>query len=109
MIGYSDSSKDAGKLAASWAQYCTQERLQKISNKYKVKLTLFHGRGGSVGRGGGPIYEALLSQPPGTVNCRTRVTEQGEIIQQKFGTESLAEIVSELILVRFWKLLCHHR
>jgi len=91
MIGYSDSSKDAGKLAASWAQYCTQEKLQSISNKYKVKLTLFHGRGGSVGRGGGPIYEALLSQPPGTVNGRTKVTEQGEIIQQKFGTESLAE------------------
>jgi len=91
MIGYSDSSKDAGKLAASWAQYCTQEKLQELSNKYKVDLTLFHGRGGSVGRGGGPIYEALLSQPPGTVNCRTRVTEQGEIIQQKFGTESLAE------------------
>jgi len=91
MIGYSDSSKDAGKLAASWAQYCTQEKLQSISNRYKVKLTLFHGRGGSVGRGGGPIYEALLSQPPGTVNGRTKVTEQGEIIQQKFGTESLAE------------------
>jgi len=91
MIGYSDSSKDAGKLAASWAQYCTQEKLQELSNKYKVELTLFHGRGGSVGRGGGPIYEALLSQPPGTVNGRTRVTEQGEIIQQKYGTESLAE------------------
>jgi len=91
MIGYSDSSKDAGKLAASWAQYCTQEKLQKLSNKYKVDLTLFHGRGGSVGRGGGPIYEALLSQPPGTVNGRTRVTEQGEIIQQKYATESLAE------------------
>jgi len=91
MIGYSDSSKDAGKLAASWAQYCTQEKLQNVSNTYKVKLTLFHGRGGSVGRGGGPIYEALLSQPPGTVNGRTKVTEQGEIIQQKFGTESLAE------------------
>ena len=91
MIGYSDSSKDAGKLAASWAQYCTQEKLQELSNKYKVNLTLFHGRGGSVGRGGGPIYEALLSQPPGTVNGRTRVTEQGEIIQQKYATESLAE------------------
>jgi len=91
MIGYSDSSKDAGKLAASWAQYCTQEKLQELSNKYKVDLTLFHGRGGSVGRGGGPIYEALLSQPPGTVNGRTRVTEQGEIIQQKYSTESLAE------------------
>jgi len=91
MIGYSDSSKDAGKFAASWAQYCTQEKLQELSNKYKVDLTLFHGRGGSVGRGGGPIYEALLSQPPGTVNGRTRVTEQGEIIQQKYATESLAE------------------
>ncbi len=91
MIGYSDSSKDAGKLASSWAQYCAQENLQKLSNKYKVKLTLFHGRGGSVGRGGGPIYHALLSQPPGTVNGRTRVTEQGEIIQQKYATESLAE------------------
>ena len=91
MIGYSDSSKDAGKLAASWAQYCTQEKLQGLSNKYKVDLTLFHGRGGSVGRGGGPIYEALLSQPSGTVNGRTRVTEQGEIIQQKYATESLAE------------------
>jgi len=91
MIGYSDSSKDAGKLAASWAQYYTQEKLQELSNKHKVDLTLFHGRGGSVGRGGGPIYEALLSQPPGTVNGRTRVTEQGEIIQQKYATESLAE------------------
>ena len=91
MIGYSDSSKDAGKLASSWAQYCAQENLQKLSNNNKVKLTLFHGRGGSVGRGGGPIYHALLSQPPGTVNGRTRVTEQGEIIQQKYATESLAE------------------
>jgi len=91
MIGYSDSSKDAGKLAASWAQYKAQENLQSVSDKYKVKLTLFHGRGGSVGRGGGPIYSALLSQPPGTVNGRTRVTEQGEIIQQKYSTESLAE------------------
>ena len=91
MIGYSDSSKDAGKFAASWTQYCAQDKLQHISNQYKVQLTLFHGRGGSVGRGGGPVYAALLSQPPGTVNGRTRVTEQGEVIQQKFGSESLAE------------------
>ena len=91
MIGYSDSSKDAGKLSAAWAQYRAQENLQNLSNKFKVKLTLFHGRGGSHGRGGGPIYHALLSQPPGTVNGRTRVTEQGEIIQQKYATESLAE------------------
>tara|TARA_B100001123_G_C15342064_1_gene1035425 strand:- start:2529 stop:5189 length:2661 start_codon:yes stop_codon:yes gene_type:complete len=91
MIGYSDSGKDAGKFAASWAQYCSQEKLQKISNKYGIKLILFHGRGGSVGRGGGPVYAALLSQPPGTVNSNTRVTEQGEVIQQKFSTKSLAE------------------
>ncbi len=91
MIGYSDSSKDAGKFAASWAQYKAQENLQSVSDEHKVKLTLFHGRGGSVGRGGGPIHSALLSQPPGTVNGRTRVTEQGEIIQQKYGTVSLAE------------------
>ena len=91
MIGYSDSSKDAGKFAASWAQYCAQEKLSRIASKYEIKLTLFHGRGGSVGRGGGPVYAALLSQPPGTVNARTRVTEQGEVIQQKYGSESLAE------------------
>ena len=91
MIGYSDSSKDAGKFAASWAQYCAQEKLGKIATKYKIKLTLFHGRGGSVGRGGGPVYAALLSQPPGTVNARTRVTEQGEVIQQKYSSEHLAE------------------
>ncbi len=91
MIGYSDSSKDAGKFSASWAQYCAQEKLSKIAKKYNVELTLFHGRGGSVGRGGGPVYAALLSQPPGSVNARTRVTEQGEVIQQKYGTESLAE------------------
>ena len=66
-------------------------KITRIIYKYKVDLTLFHGRGGSVVRGGGPIYEALLSQPPETVNGRTRVTEQGEIIQQKYATESLAE------------------
>jgi len=91
MIGYSDSSKDAGKFAASWAQYCAQDKLRSVSERFKVKLTLFHGRGGSVGRGGGPVYAALLSQPPGTVNGRTRVTEHGEVIQQKYGSESMAE------------------
>ena len=91
MIGYSDSGKDAGKFAASWAQYCAQEKLKNVSKKFGIILTLFHGRGGSVGRGGGPVYAALLSQPPGTVSGSTRVTEQGEVIQQKFSTESLAE------------------
>jgi len=91
MIGYSDSSKDAGKLAASWAQYCAQEKLGFVAKKYEINLSFFHGRGGSVGRGGGPVYAALLSQPPRTVNGATRVTEQGEVIQQKYGSESLAE------------------
>jgi Phosphoenolpyruvate carboxylase len=91
MIGYSDSSKDAGKFAASWAQYCSQEKLSEIAKKYKVSLNFFHGRGGSVGRGGGPVYAALLSQPPGTIKGMTRVTEQGEVIQQKYGSESMAE------------------
>ena len=91
MIGYSDSSKDAGKLAASWAQYCAQEKLGSVAKKYAIDLSFFHGRGGSVGRGGGPVYAALLSQPPRTVNGATRVTEQGEVIQQKYGSESLAE------------------
>ena len=67
MIGYSDSSKDAGKFAASWAQYCAQEKLGYIAKKYNINLSFFHGRGGSVGRGGGPVYAALLSQPPGTL------------------------------------------
>ena len=91
MIGYSDSSKDAGKFAASWAQYCAQEKLCLVDNKHKIKLNFFHGRGGAVGRGGGPVYAALLSQPPGTVMGMTRVTEQGEVIQQKYGSESMAE------------------
>ena len=91
MIGYSDSSKDAGKFAASLAQYCAQEKLCLVDNKHKIKLNFFHGRGGAVGRGGGPVYAALLSQPPGTVMGMTRVTEQGEVIQQKYGSESMAE------------------
>ena len=90
MIGYSDSGKDAGKLAAAWAQYQTQEQLMQVAEKYKIELTLFHGRGGSVGRGGGPIHSAFNSQPPNSVCGRMRVTEQGEVIQQKYGFSELA-------------------
>lgn len=85
MIGYSDSSKDAGILAASWALYRTQEALVKVAEKFNVKLTLFHGRGGTVGRGGAPAHIAILSQPPGSVQGRMRVTEQGEVIRNKYG------------------------
>ncbi len=85
MIGYSDSAKDAGVMAAAWAQYQAQEQLAAVCQKADVKLTLFHGRGGSIGRGGGPLHQAILSQPPGSVNGRIRVTEQGEMIRFKFG------------------------
>ncbi|MEE9368568.1 MAG: phosphoenolpyruvate carboxylase [Pontiella sp.] len=90
MIGYSDSGKDAGKLAASWAQYRAQESLLKMAKKHDVRINLFHGRGGSAGRGGGPVEHALLAQPPGTVDGRMRVTEQGEVIQQKYSIPEVA-------------------
>jgi len=91
MIGYSDSSKDAGKLSASWHQYKLQEELRNIAKKYKIDLVFFHGRGGSPGRGGGPIQATLKSQPSGTVNGKIRITDQGEVIQQKYGYKPLAE------------------
>ncbi len=90
MIGYSDSAKDAGQMAAAWAQYRAQEDLVTVSEKYNVKLTLFHGRGGTVGRGGAPAREAILSQPPGSVKGSMRVTEQGEVIRFKYGSAALA-------------------
>ncbi len=90
MIGYSDSAKDAGVLAASWAQYRAQEELLQVAEQYDVKLTLFHGRGGTIGRGGAPAGEALLSQPPGSLRNGLRVTEQGEMIRTKLGWTSLA-------------------
>jgi phosphoenolpyruvate carboxylase len=91
MIGYSDSSKDAGKLSASWHQYKLQEELRNLAKIYKINLVFFHGRGGSAGRGGGPIQATLKSQPAGTVNGKIRITDQGEVIQQKYGYKPLAE------------------
>jgi len=91
MIGYSDSSKDAGKLSASWHQYKLQEEIIKLAKKYKINVTFFHGRGGSAGRGGGPIQATLRSQPPYSVNGKIRITDQGEVIQQKYGYEPLAK------------------
>ncbi len=91
MIGYSDSSKDAGKICASWHQYKAQEEIVKLAKKFDVNVTFFHGRGGSPGRGGGPIQATLRSQPPGSVNGEIRITDQGEVIQQKYGYEPIAE------------------
>ncbi|MGK2934004.1 MAG: phosphoenolpyruvate carboxylase [Gemmatimonadaceae bacterium] len=99
MIGYSDSGKDAGILASSWALYRGQEALAEVFREAGVELLLFHGRGGSVGRGGGsPVARALAALPPGTVNGRIKITEQGEIISQQFGLLSIAERTLEVML-----------
>ena len=92
MVGYSDSAKDAGRLSACWAQYNSQERMVNVASKYGIELTFFHGKGGTVGRGGNPaLYRAILSHPPGTINGRFRVTEQGEMITQNYGNTQIAE------------------
>ena len=99
MIGYSDSGKDAGILASSWALYQAQEALAAVFREAGVELRLFHGRGGSVGRGGGsPVSRALAALPPGTVNGRIKITEQGEIISQQFGLLPVAERTLEVTL-----------
>jgi phosphoenolpyruvate carboxylase len=99
MIGYSDSGKDAGILASSWALYRAQESLAGVFAAAGVELTLFHGRGGSVGRGGGsPVARALAALPPDTVKGRIKITEQGEIISQQFGLLPIAERTMEVTL-----------
>lgn len=91
MIGYSDSAKDAGQLSAAWALYQAQEQLVNVCKQHDVKLTLFHGRGGTISRGGGPTYQALMAQPPGSIQGSMRVTEQGEVIRHKFALREIAE------------------
>jgi phosphoenolpyruvate carboxylase len=90
MIGYSDSAKDAGRMSADWALYRAQEEVVAACEARSVRLTLFHGRGGSIGRGGGPTYLAIQSQPPGSIRGTLRATEQGEMIQAKFGLVDIA-------------------
>ena len=103
MLGYSDSGKDAGRLAAAWALYACQEDLVKVCKEAGVKLTLFHGRGGTIGRGGGPMLLAIQSQPPGSVQGSIRITEQGEMVQAKFGVPAVArrqlEIYNNAVLL----------
>ncbi|KIY91861.1 phosphoenolpyruvate carboxylase [Monoraphidium neglectum] len=100
MIGYSDSGKDAGRMAAAWALFETQEKIVQIAVDSGVRMVLFHGRGGTVGRGGGPTHMAIRRRataaawpppcPPGTINGRLRVTIQGETIEQQFGEKEVA-------------------
>jgi phosphoenolpyruvate carboxylase len=103
MIGYSDSNKDGGYLAANWALYEAQEGLAQVCRDHQIRLTLFHGRGGTVARGGGPANRAIRSQPPGTINGRFRLTEQGEIISSRYANPFLAQrhleqVVSAVLL-----------
>ncbi|MDO4760377.1 MAG: phosphoenolpyruvate carboxylase [Corynebacterium sp.] len=90
MLGYSDSNKDGGYFAANWALYDAESALVRLSRAHGITLRLFHGRGGTVGRGGGPSYEALLAQPRGAVHGAVRITEQGEIISAKYGSVETA-------------------
>ena len=104
MIGYSDSTKDVGLIPASWALYQAQENVTRVCEKAKVNLILFHGRGGTVGRGGGSsVFRALLALPPSTVKGRIKITEQGEVISQKYGlihvgVESIETLVAGTLL-----------
>jgi phosphoenolpyruvate carboxylase len=98
MLGYSDSSKDGGILTSGWELYQAQCRLADLGGRHNISITLFHGRGGAIGRGGGPIYEAILGQPPGTVNGHIRITEQGEMLSFKYGLPEIAIRNMELVV-----------
>ncbi|BBX16796.1 phosphoenolpyruvate carboxylase [Mycolicibacterium duvalii] len=98
MLGYSDSNKDGGYLAANWALYRAELDLVESANKTGIRLRLFHGRGGTVGRGGGPSYDAILAQPPGAVQGSLRLTEQGEVIAAKYAEPRIAHRNLETLL-----------
>jgi phosphoenolpyruvate carboxylase len=103
MIGYSDSNKDGGYVAANWALYQAQENIARTCREHGIQLTLFHGRGGTVARGGGPANRAIRAQPPGTVNGRFRLTEQGEILAARYADPDIAhrhleQIVNAVLL-----------
>lgn len=98
MLGYSDSNKDGGYLSSCWTLFKAQQQLTAIGDEFGVKITFFHGRGGTVGRGGGPTYEAITSQPLKSINDRIRLTEQGEVIGSKYGNKDAAYYNLEMLV-----------
>ena len=107
MLGYSDSCKDGGILSSSWSLYKAQLQVLNISKKYKIECRLFHGRGGTVGRGGGPTHNAILAQPNGTVRGMIKITEQGEVLSYKYGVPQSASYELELAVSGLMKASKH--